>query len=138
MISAPPEYKPISPLKSDLVRLLKAKPDGSPLGVVFVSRASLGREEMDMTPEQYREKTIDKTRQRFPDLSGVELNESASGSGSFTTSFTYQYTWEGVLIRPLVHIRRIGDVVYETNYVSPVESFAHDEADRIIRPFLII
>ncbi|MCJ7586830.1 MAG: hypothetical protein MUQ00_02875 [Candidatus Aminicenantes bacterium] len=136
MISAPPEFKPTTLMKSDLVRLLKPKPDGSAQGVVFVSQAYLDREEMDGTPEQYREKIIEKLRQRFPDMSGVELGESRAATGSFTTSFSYQYTWEGDVVKALVHIRRIGNTAYEVNYVSVAESFDRKEADRIIQSFL--
>jgi len=135
MISAPPEYKPISPLKSELIRLQKSKPDGSAQGLVFVSQAYLDREETDGTPEQYRNKKIEKLRQKFPGMSDVELGETRAASGSFTASFSYQYTWEGALIKALVHIRRIGDTAYETNYVSLVEGFDRKEADRIIQSF---
>jgi len=136
MISAPPEFQTATLMKSDLVRLVQSKPDGSAQGLVFVSQIYLDREEMDGTPEQYREKRIEKMRQRFPAMSDVELGESRTESGDFTTSFSYQYTWEGELIKALVHIRRIGNSAYETNYVSVAGSFDRAEADRIIRSFL--
>jgi hypothetical protein len=136
MISAPPEYKPITPLKSDLVRLLKSKPDGSPQAVVFVSQALLDREEMGLTPEQYRDKKIEEVRRQFPDMSDVELGEGRAASASFTTPFSYQYTWEGDLIKALVYIHRIGESAYDINYVSVAGSFDRAEADRIIRSFL--
>jgi len=136
MISAPPEFKPTTLMKSELIRLQKSKPDGSAQGLVFVSQVYLDREEMDGTPEQYREKRIEKMRQRFPDMSDVELGESRTESGDFTTSFFYQYTWEGELIKAIVHIRRIWNSAYETNYVSVAGSFDRAEADRIIRSFL--
>jgi hypothetical protein len=136
MISAPPEFKPVSPLKDELVRLLKSKPDGSPQGVVFISRAMLSREETALTPERFRESRVEKTRQRFPDMADLEFGESAAGEGFFMTSFAYRYTWEGASIKALVQIRRVGDVVYETKYVAPVESFDRAEADRIIGSLL--
>jgi hypothetical protein len=136
MISAPPEFKPATLMKSDQVRLLRPKPDGSPQSVVFVAHAYLDRGETDMTPEQYREKRIEKARRQFPDMSQVELGETGAEPGAFTTSFSYQYTWEGELIKALVHTYVIGSNAYETNYVSVTESFDRAEADRIIRSFL--
>jgi hypothetical protein len=136
MISAPPEFKPVSPLKDEVIRLLKSKEDGSPQALVFVTRALLPGEEMAMTPERFRETRVEKARQRFPDMAGVELGESAAGEGSFLTSFSYRYTWKGASIKAFVQIRRIGDVVYEANVLAPVESFDRQEADRIIESML--
>ncbi len=136
MISAPPEFKRASPMKDDLVRLVKSAPDGSALGIVFVTRAYLERDEMEMRPEPFREKRVEQARRRFPDMSVVELGESSAGAGDFTTSFTYQYAWEGAPIKALVHIRRDGSSVYEINCVSIASGFDRAEADRIIGSFL--
>jgi hypothetical protein len=136
MISAPPEFQTARLLKDDVVRLIKSKPDGSPQAVVFVSQSYPDREEMELGAEQYREKRIDALRGRFPDMAVVERGEIRAGAESFTTSFAYQYTWEGELIKALVHIRRTGSGAYEVNYVSVAGSFDRAEADRIIRSFL--
>ena len=136
MISAPPEFQTARLLKDDVVRLIKSKPDGSPQAVVFVSQSYPDREEMELGAEQYREKRIDALRGRFPDMAVVERGEIRAGAESFTTSFAYQYTWEGELIKALVHIRRTGSGAYEVNYVSVAGSFDRAEADRIIRAFL--
>jgi hypothetical protein len=136
MISAPPEFQRTSPLENDLVRLLKSKSDGSPLAVVFVGRSYLDAGEMDMTPARYREKKIEKIRQRFPDMSVIEVGESEAAAGSWTASFSYQYTWKGDPVKALVHLRRIGDSVYDVNYASIGGSFDRREADRIAQSFL--
>ena len=137
MISAPPEFKPASLMKSDLVRLAKSKPDGSVQALAFVSRAFLDRDETEMGAEQYREKRIAKLRERFPDMSGVERGEIAAGeAGDFSASFSYQYAWEGAPIKALVRIRRDGSSAHEINYVSVASSFDRAEADRIIGSFL--
>lgn len=140
MISAPPEFKRASLMKGDLVRLVKSKPDGSPLAVVSVTRTYLDRDEMEMRPEQYREKIIEKTRARFPDMSVAELGEIRAGAGAtvgdFVMSFAYQYTWEGAPIKALVHIRRDGSSAHEINNVSVASSFDRAEADSISGSFL--
>ena len=135
MISAPPEFQTARLLKDDVVRLIKSKPDGSPQAVVFVSQSYPDREEMELGAEQYREKRIDALRGRFPDMAVVERGEIRAGAGSFTTSFAYQYTWEGELIKALVQIHRTGSSAYEINYVSVAAGFDRAEADRIIRSF---
>ena len=135
MISAPPEFQGARLLKDDVVRLIKSKPDGSPQAVVFVSQSYPDREEMELGAEQYREKRIDALRGRFPDMAVVERGEIRAGAGSFTTSFAYQYTWEGELIKALVQIHRTGSSAYEINYVSVAAGFDRAEADRIIRSF---
>jgi hypothetical protein len=136
MISAPPEYQRTYPLENDLVRLLKSKPDGSLLALVFVGRSGLDAGERDMTPERYRDKKIEKLRQRFPDMSAVETGETGPASESWTASFSYQYTWKGDLIKALVHLHAIGDGVYDINVVSIAGSLDRGEADRIARSFL--
>jgi len=140
MISAPPEFKRAALMKGDLVRLVKSKPDGSPLAVVSVIRTYLDRDEMELRPEQYREKIIEKTRARFPDMSVAELGEIRAGAGAtvgdFAASFAYQYAWEGAPIKALVHIRRDGSSAHEINFVSVASSFDRAEADSIIGSFL--
>jgi len=123
-------------MENDLVRLLKSKPDGSPLAVVFVGRSSLDAGEMDMTPERYRDQKIEKLRQRFPDMSVLELGESGAAAGSWTASFSYQYTWKGDPVKALVHLHRVGNDAYDVNYVSTAASFDRGEADRIVQSFL--
>lgn len=136
MISAPPEFKRASPMKDDLVRLVESAPDGSVLGIVFVTRAFLDRDEMEMKSEPYRDKRVEQIRCRFPDMSVVELGESSAGDGIFSTSFTYQYAWQGAPIKALVHIRRDGSIAYEIHCVSVASGFDRAEADRIIGSFL--
>ena len=137
MISAPAEFKPAALMKSDLVRLVKSKPDGSIQALAFVSRAFLDRGETEVSADEYREKRIAKLRDRFPDMSGIERGEIAAGeAGDFTASFSYRYAWEGAPIKALVRIRRAGSVAHETNYVAPAASFDREEADRIIGSLL--
>jgi hypothetical protein len=133
MFSAPPEYERVPLLESDLIRLVKSKPDGIPQAAVFVRRVHLGREEEDLGPEQYRKNRIEEIRRKSQDVSDVELGESRTISGNFTTSFSYRYTWEGDPIKALVHLRRTGYVVFEVNCISLAESFNHKEADQIIK-----
>ena len=137
MISAPPKFKPAPLMKDDLVRLVKSKPDGSVQALAFVGRSFPGRDEMEMSPEQYRKKRIEKLRGRFPDLSVVEMGENRRGDGEFTTSFSYRYTWEGAPIKALVQIRLAGGSVYEISFVSAEGDFDRAEADRIIGSFFI-
>lgn len=137
MISLPADFKRTTPMKSDLVRFISSKPDGAVRALAFVSRAFLDRGETEMGAEQYRETRIVKLRERFPDMSGIERGEIASGAeGDFTASFSYQYTWEGAPIKALVQIRRAGSVAHETNYVAPVASFDRAEADLVLASLL--
>ncbi|MBN2206533.1 MAG: hypothetical protein JW742_03935, partial [Candidatus Aminicenantes bacterium] len=137
MISLPADFKRATPMKTDLVRFIKSKPDGSVQALAFVTRAFLERDETEMSAEQYREQRIAKLRDRFPDMSGIERGEIAAGeAGDFAASFSYQYAWEGAPIKALVRIRRAGSVAHETNYVAPAASFDRDEADRILASLL--
>jgi hypothetical protein len=137
MISAPPEFKPASLMKDDVVRLVKPKPDGSDRALAFVSRTLPARDETEIGPERYRERRIEKLRGRFPDLSVVEMGESRRGDGEFTTSFSYRYTWEGAPIMALVRIRLAMGSVYEVSCVAAEGDFDRAEADRIVGSFLL-
>jgi hypothetical protein len=137
MISLPADFRRTTPMKSDLVRFISSKPDGSVRALAFVTRAFLDRDETDMSAEPYRESRIAKLRERFPDMSGIERSEIAAGeAGDFTASFLYQYTWEGAPIKALIRIRRAGSVAHEANYVAPAASFDRDEADRTLASIL--
>lgn len=135
MISVPPEYKWSAPLKSDLLRLIKYKQDGTPMGLVYVTQMFPTAGESLATPAEFREKRIAEIRQQFPDMSVVELGENQSDRDQFTTSFVYHYAWEGDLVKSLVFIRLIGNFIFTINCVAPAASFNREEADQIIASF---
>ena len=135
MISVPPEYKWSAPLKSDLLRLIKYKQDGTPMGLVYVTQMFPSAGEPRATPVEYREKRIAEIRRQFPDMNVVEFGEIQSDQDHFTTSFVYHYTWEGDQVKSLVFIRSLGDFIITVNCVAPAASFSREEADQIIGSF---
>ena len=135
MISAPPEFKRSAPLEHDLLRLVKYNQDGTPRGLVYVTRMFPTAGEALSTPAEWREKRIAEIRRQFPDMNVVEFGENQSTGDRFMTSFVYHYSWKGDLVRSLVIIRSFGDVIFAINCVAPAARFDREEADRIIASF---
>ena len=135
MLSVPPEYKWSAPLKSDLLRLIKYKQDGKPMGLVYVTQMFPAAGEPRATAAEYREKRIAEIGRQFSDMNVVEFGENQSDRDHFTTSFVYLYTWEGDLVKSLVFIRSLGDSIIAINCVAPAASFNREEADQIIASF---
>ncbi len=127
IVSAPPDLAWRLPLESELLRLVRTGPDDKPAALFYIYRVP--DEEIAKIPEKgYIDSSIQRFKKRFPDMAIIDRAEPAKSK----YSFTYEYLWEGELIRSHVAIHSFKDLIIELNYAAPSAIFDHAEAMAII------
>lgn len=131
IISVPPDFAWRSPLDSELLRLVRSGADEEPTALFYIRR--IPEEDRFIAGEEgYIESRIEKARERFPDMKVVERGTFMRGEEASTDSFTYEYTWEGELIRSFVLVNADGGLAIEFNFAAPSDIFDKKEAMAII------